>query len=52
MISYSSTLVICMQCHTCGKYLKETEYYFWGNRCTECHVIEITGIRPDGRRVS
>jgi hypothetical protein len=33
----STTLTICMQCHTCHKYLKETEHYFYGNECTECN---------------
>ena len=32
----SSTLSIALRCRCCGKWLKETEHYFYYNRCTEC----------------
>ena len=39
-------------CVKCGKRLKETEYYYLGNRCSDCNHIEniemIEGKRYNG----
>lgn len=43
----SSTLEVCLKCFSCGKYLKETEVYFYYNECSECIDRELEDMKEN-----